>query len=31
MLLHMAGLWELYFDVARGNVLERAQADIVFE
>lgn len=31
MLLHMSGRWELYFDVTRGAVTERAQADITLE
>jgi sugar lactone lactonase YvrE len=28
---HMPGLWELYFDVVRGKVLERAQAPVTVE
>jgi streptogramin lyase len=31
MLLHMNGLWELHFDIIRGKVLERAQAEVVLE
>jgi sugar lactone lactonase YvrE len=31
LMLHMAGLWELYFDVARGGVTERAQVGIALE
>jgi hypothetical protein len=28
---HMPGKWELYFDVARGPLVERAQADVEVE
>jgi hypothetical protein len=28
MLFHMTGRWELYFDVTRGAVTERAQCDV---
>lgn len=28
MLLHMAGFWEVYFDVTRGGVTERAQIEL---
>jgi sugar lactone lactonase YvrE len=28
---HMSGRWELYFDVVRGGVLERAQAEVSLE
>lgn len=31
MLFHMTGHWELYLDVTRGAVTERAQCDIVLE
>ena len=31
LLFHMTGHWELYFDVTRGAVTERAQCDIVLE
>lgn len=31
MLLHMSGRWELYFDVTRGAVTERAQAAVTLE
>lgn len=29
--LHMAGHWELYFDITRGNLTERAQLDLDLE
>ncbi|MCG3129202.1 MAG: hypothetical protein CHACPFDD_04120 [Phycisphaerae bacterium] len=28
MLLHMAGFWEVYFDVTRGGITERAQLEV---
>lgn len=28
MLFHMPGRWELYFDITRGEVTERAQAEV---
>jgi len=28
MLFHMPGRWELYFDISRGEVTERAQAEV---
>lgn len=31
MLFHMSGRWELYFDVRREGVTERAQCEIVLE
>lgn len=31
MLLHMSGRWELYFDVTRGAVTERAQVGVTLE
>ncbi|MFQ5500831.1 MAG: hypothetical protein ACE5EQ_00840 [Phycisphaerae bacterium] len=31
MLFHMAGRWELYFDITEGAVTERAQIDIHLE
>ena len=31
LLFHMPGKWELYFDVARGALVERAQADVEVE
>jgi hypothetical protein len=31
LLFHMPGKWELYFDVARGPLVERAQADVEVE
>ena len=31
MLFHMPGHWQLYFDIRRGAVVERAQADIHLE
>ncbi len=31
MLFHMTGRWELYLDVTRGAVTERAQCDVVLE
>lgn len=31
MLFHMAGHWELYFDISEGAVTERAQADVYLE
>ena len=31
MLFHMPGHWELYFDVTRGAMTERAQVDIQLE
>lgn len=31
LLFHMPGRWELYFDVTRGAVTERAQAEVVLE
>ncbi len=31
MLLHMAGRWEVYFDVTRRGVTERAECEIVLE
>ena len=31
LLFHMPGKWQLYFDVTRGAVTERAQADVVLE
>jgi hypothetical protein len=31
MLFHMPGKWELYFDVTRGPVTERAQIDVQLE
>lgn len=31
MLFHMSGAWELYFDITRGAVTERAQFDIDLE
>ena len=31
LLFHMTGRWELYFDVTRGAVTERAQCDVVLE
>jgi len=31
LLFHMPGRWELYFDVARGPLIERAQADVEVE
>ena len=26
--LHMPGRWEIYFDIGRGAIIERAQVDI---
>ena len=31
MMLHMAGDWEIYFDVTRGGVTERAQMNVNLE
>ena len=31
LLLHMGGNWELYFDVTRGAITERAQKRVVLE
>jgi hypothetical protein len=31
LLFHMPGKWELYFDVARGPLVERAQVDVEVE
>jgi hypothetical protein len=31
MLLHMAGRWELYFDVTHKGVTERAESEIILE
>jgi hypothetical protein len=31
LLFHMAGRWELYFDVTQGAVTERAQVELVVE
>lgn len=31
VLLHMSGRWELYFDVTRGAVTERAQVEVQLE
>jgi hypothetical protein len=31
LMLHMRGEWELYFDIARGNRVERAQFSVVAE
>lgn len=31
LLFHMPGAWELYFDVARGAVVERAQVEVELE
>jgi hypothetical protein len=31
MLFHMSGYWELYFDVTRGGVTERAQVAVELE
>ena len=31
MLFHMPGRWELYFDITRGGVTERAQTEINLE
>ena len=31
LLFHMPGKWELYFDVTRGAVTERAQTDVLLE
>jgi hypothetical protein len=31
LLFHMPGRWELYFDVTRGPITERAQTDVVLE
>ena len=31
LLFHMPGKWELYFDVARGPLVERAQTDVEVE
>ena len=31
LLFHMPGKWELYFDVTRGALTERAQADVHLE
>ena len=31
MMFHMSGDWELYFDITRGAVTERAQLDIDLE
>ncbi len=31
LLFHMAGRWELYFDVTRGAVTERAQVEVEVE
>lgn len=31
LLFHMSGRWELYFDVTRGAVTERAQVDVLVE
>jgi len=31
LLLHMGGKWELYFDVTRGAITERAQKRVVLE
>ena len=31
MIFHMSGDWELYFDITRGAVTERAQLDIDLE
>ena len=31
LLFHMPGRWEIYFDVTRGAITERAQADVELE
>jgi hypothetical protein len=31
LLFHMPGRWELYFDVTRGALTERAQTDVHLE
>jgi hypothetical protein len=31
LLFHMPGYWELHFDVARENVVERAQMEFLLE
>jgi hypothetical protein len=31
MLLHMSGDWELYFDITRGGITERAQLAVTLE
>lgn len=31
LLFHMPGKWELYFDVTRGPLTERAQTDVLLE
>lgn len=31
MLFHMPGHWQLYFDIGRGSIVERAQVDIHLE
>ena len=31
MLFHMVGRWELYLDVTRGPLTERAQFEVVLE
>lgn len=31
MLFHMVGRWELYFDITRNGITERAQTEIMLE
>ena len=31
MLFHMAGRWEIYFDITRGGITSRAQDEITLE